>query len=374
MGGRQDVVTPNMLAELRRRPERWGLSAAVAAKAPACAAALVFLAASLTPFPAAAQQVQPWSEAVVSVTDIAATARLFREVGGWTRTHRGKVDRAELNYWRLPATAGARFERWCAPGATAGCIRFVRFTGVAQRPIRLAARAWDTGGIYSVMVRSDNVQDLFNRAIALGWWAEAEPIRFQFGASDLSNVVLTGPHGINLAVYQRHSPPFTAFPVGLISQGFNAMRMVKSRPAARAFYEQTLGFSVLFDSDREPAEPTRSNFGIPFNLTPTVKRAAAALQPVAGLEFGRVEVMQIEGFTGGDMSAHASPPNLGIVSVRFPVTNLAAYRAQLEARGVAIAYAANAVPVGGLGRVTLIAVRDPDGNISEFYETAKDLQ
>ena len=55
------------------------------------------------------------------------------------------------------------------------------------------------------------------------------------------------------------------------------------------------------------------------------------------------------GFTGSDLSAHASPPNLGIMSVRYPVTGLAAYRAQLESRGVAIAYTATRVPVGGYG-------------------------
>lgn len=329
-------------------------------------------AAALLPPSAAAQEVEPWTEAVVSVTDIAAASRLFREAGDWRRTHAGRMARAELDYWKLPAQTRATFERWCAPGTDTGCIRFVRFTGVAQRPVRRAARAWDTGGIFSIMVRSDNVPALFDAAIARGWWAESEPIRFTFGASDLRNVVLTGPHGINLAVYQRVSPPFTAFPVGRISQAFNSMRMVKDRPAARAFYEQKLGFNVLFDSAREPAEPASSNFGIPFNLTPTIKRAAAALQPVAGVETGRVEVMQIEGFTGGDVSAHASPPNLGILSVRYPVRGLAAYRAQLEARGVTIAYAASAVPIGGLGHTDMIAVRDPDGNITEFYEAAKD--
>jgi catechol 2,3-dioxygenase-like lactoylglutathione lyase family enzyme len=331
-------------------------------------------ALALTASPAAAQGVAPWSEAVVSVTDISAATRLFREVGGWQRSHAGKVARAELAYWRLPATARATFERWCAPATGTGCIRFVRFSGVAQRPIRLATRAWDTGGIFSIMVRSDNVPALFDAAIARGWWAESAPIRFTFGASDLRNVVLTGPHGINLAVYQRVSPPFTAFPVGRISQAFNSMRMVKNRPAARAFYEHKLGFAVLFDSNNEPAEPAPSNFGIPLNLTPQVKRAAAALQPVPGLETGRVEVMQIEGFTGGDVSGHASPPNLGILSVRYPVRGLAAYRILLEARGVAIAYAASAVPIGGIGRADLIAVRDPDGNITEFYEAAKDRQ
>lgn len=332
----------------------------------------IWAAACLLPVPAAAQTVEPWTEAVVSVTNLNQASQLFRQVGGWTRTHQGAVARAEIDYWRLPSFARANFERWCAPGTATGCIRFVRFSNVSQRPIRLAARAWDTGGIFSIMVRSDNVPALFDAAIKQGWWAESEPIGFTFGQSDLRNVVLTGPHGINLAVYQRVAPPFTAFPVGRISQAFNSMRMVKNRPAARAFYEQGLGFAVLFDSDREPAEPAPSNFGIPFNLTPQVKRAAAALQPSPGLESGRVEVMQIEGFSGKDLAAHAVPPNLGILSVRYPVTDLPAYRARLAARGITAAYVADAVLVGGLGRVNLFAVRDPDGNITEFYEAAKE--
>jgi catechol 2,3-dioxygenase-like lactoylglutathione lyase family enzyme len=314
-----------------------------------------------------AQSVAPWSETLVSVSDINVSSRLFREVGGWRTTDKGRVTRAELDYWNLPNEVRATFERLCAPQSKTGCIRFVRFSGAPQRPIRLAKRAWDTGGIYSVMVRSDDVRALFDSAIKLGWWAESEPIRFQFGASDLRNVVLTGPDGINLAIYERVSPAFTAFPVGRISQAFNSMRMVRNKQAARAFYEDKLGFKPLFDSNNEPVEPAPSNFGIPLNYTPQIKRSAAAMQPVPG-ETGRVELMQIEGFAGGDVSAHANPPNLGILSVRYPVAGLSVFRDQLTAKAVAISYESQGVAIAGLGTVNLLAVRDPDGNITEFYE------
>ena len=332
-------------------------------------AALAF-AASLITLPVAAQTVGPWTEAVISVEDIAQSSRLFREVGKWRITHKGKLSRSELEYWNMPDEAGGTFQRLCAPATNTGCIRFIKFTGVPQRPIRLAKRAWDTGGIYSIMVRSDNVSALFDAAITMGWWAESEPIRFTFGASDLRNVVLTGSHGINLAVYERISPAFTAFPVGRISQGFNSMRMVRSKPESRAFYEQKLGFSVLFDSNNEPAAPAPSNFGIPLNYTPAIKRSAAALQPAAG-ETGRVEVMQIEGFTGLDVSAHASPPNFGIISVRYPVQNLPRYRAELARKSVPAVYESLGVSSKGLVStpvVVMFSVRDPDGNLTDFYE------
>ena len=321
--------------------------------------------------PAAAQQVTPWSEAVVSVENIDKASALFKVAGDWRLTHQGKVARTELEYWKLPAKVSARFERWCAPQADTGCIRFVSFKGIEQRPIRLATRAWDTGGIYSFMVRSDNVPALFETAIKMGWWAESEPIRFTFGKSDLRNVVLTGPHGINLAVYERISPAFDAFPVGRISQGFNSMRMVKSRIVARDFYAKLLGFQIVFDSSSEPAEPAQSNFGIPYNYTPQIKRAAAALQPVEG-ETGRVEVMQIDGFTGSDSAQYSSPPNLGIISVRYPVKGLWPYRKSLESKGVTAEFSGDAVSIKGIGakgRAHIFAVRDPDGNLTEFFET-----
>jgi catechol 2,3-dioxygenase-like lactoylglutathione lyase family enzyme len=81
--------------------------------------------------------------------------------------------------------------------------------------------------------------------------------------------------------------------------------------------------------------------------------------------------MQFVGFEGRDLSRHASPPNLGILSLRHPVSNLQAYRAQLRARGVVIAYEATGVRISGVGSADLIAVRDPDGNLTEFYQARR---
>jgi catechol 2,3-dioxygenase-like lactoylglutathione lyase family enzyme len=330
------------------------------------AAGLLVLAGT----PAAGQTVGPWTEAVVSVRDPDGASRLFREAASWRVTGRGKLSRAELDYWRLPASASGRFLRICAPAAETGCLRFVRFGGVAQRPVRLAARAWDTGGIFSVMVRSDNARALFDRAIAMGWWAESEPVAFSFGSSSLVNVVLQGPDGFNLAVYERRSPPFTAFPLGAISQGFNSMRMVRDQRAAVRFYREGLGFEPVFDSDYRDPAPGPNNFSLPWNLTTSVVRRASALQPQAG-ETGRVEVMEFQGLKGRDFSAGARAPNLGVLSVRYPVQGLAAYRRRLAERGVTEAQAAARVPLPGLGTADLVAVADPDGALTEFYEVGR---
>ena len=329
-------------------------------------ALFAFTTAVMMVQPATAQTVHPWTEAVVSISDMVPFETLLRDVGGWTLHHQGPVSRSELNYWKLGGDVTADARRYCAPEAEIGCVRLIRFQGANQEPVRPAARPWDTGGIFSIMVRSDNVDRLYSAALANGWWAESPPIRFQFDESDLKNVVLTGPHGIHIAAYERISPDFTTFPVGLISQAFNSMRMVRNRLIARDFY-QRLGFSILFDSDSGGLEPAWSNLSIPRNFTPIIRRSAAALQPQPG-ETGRVEVMQIVGFEGRDHSARAMPPNLGILSVRYPVKDLAAYRAELEAQGIATVYAGSQIDIEDRGQTDMIAVRSPDGSLTEFYE------
>ena len=318
--------------------------------------ALLAALLALVVAPAAAQTIAPWTEAVVSVRDPEGAARLFRDVG-WTVVGKGAVPRGELGYWNLPANANARFLKICAPRTTNGCLRFVSFTGVPQRIVRLATRPWDTGGIFSVMMRSTDVQSVFDRALAIGWHAETPVYRFEFGGSKLANVVLHGPDGFSIALYERASPPFTAYPLGPIARGFNSMRMVRDQRASVAFYRDKLGFSSAFDQDYLDPAPGPNNFSIPQNYADKIARRASAMYP-APSEEGRIELMQFVGFTGRDVSADASPPNLGILSLRYPVSGLSAYRATLSARSVPFVYAS----------ATMLAVRDPDGNLTEFYE------
>lgn len=337
----------------------------------AAAAAFSLAAATLMPSPswagADAHGVAPWTEAVVIVDDLDASASWLVEDGNWREAGRGEVSRTELDYWRLPAAASGSFLRICAAGSATGCIRYIDLDGVAQRPIRLAARPWDTGGIFSIMLRSEDTQALFDAAIARGWWAESEPYRFNFAGSALVNVVVRGPHGVNYALYQRTSPPFDAFPIGRLSQAFNTMRMVRNQPESLAFYRDRLGFKVLFDAPYTDPEPISNNFSVPANMATTLVRRAAVAQPVLPEESGRVEVMQFEGFTGRDLSALAAPPNFGIISVRYPVADLPRYKRELAQQGVEPVYEAAGVDIGGIGTVDLFAVRDPDGNLTEFY-------
>ena len=348
----------------------------------AAAVTSVAAAASLFASPASAQSdaraaadfgVGPWSEVVVSVADLDASSAWLVEDGGWSVVSSGDIERAELEYWSLPKDVSGAFRKICAPQSDAGCIRFVRFDGAEnQRPIRLAARPWDTGGIYSIMLRTNDAQAMFDAAIARGWWAESQPYEFSFGGSDLVNVVIQGPHGVNYAMYQRKSPEFTGFPVGRLSQAFNTMRMVMDQPASLSWYRDRLGLGVLFDAPFTDPKARVNNFSVPANYATQLVRRAAVVQPILPGEDGRIELMQFEGFDGRDFSEFASPPNLGIISVRYPVKDYETYRAFIESAGVEIERSAEGAHIPSLAgqsvRANLFAVRDPDGNLTEFYD------
>ena len=169
----------------------------------------------------------PWREATLSVRDLDRSTRLFRQTGQFETVARGSLTDSELAYWELGNDSDAEYLLLRAPGSDHGYLRFIRFDNVEQQPIRVGARAWDTGGYFSLMMRARGLEAIYADALELGWHAESEPVQFEFPPFELANVVLKGPHGINIALYERLSPPLDEFwDFERLSQPFNAMQMV----------------------------------------------------------------------------------------------------------------------------------------------------
>ncbi len=309
----------------------------------------------------------PWREALISVRDLDHSARLFVELGAYEVLARGAMDARELAYWQLEASAGAQFLLLRAPGTDHGFLRFVRFNGVRQVPIRVGARAWDTGGYFSLMLRVKGLAAFYDEALELGWMAESEPVRFDFPPSVLANVVLKGPDGINLALYERLAPPLDEFwQFERLSQPFNAMQMVADIERADAFFTTVLGLQHFWAGDFLDPAPGPNNFGLPHNLTTEIPRRTRILQARPG-ETGRLELMQFAGLDGRDLAERAQPPQLGILSVRYPVPDLARARARIEAAGGTVWRGPATVDLAPYGPVQIMAVRAPDGAIVELF-------
>ena len=315
---------------------------------------------------------KPWREAVLSVTDPDVTARFFKEIGGYEELGRGSVSASSIAAWGLDPEATGDYLLLRAPmGGDFGHIRLVSFENAGRRvPMRPGARAWDTGCYFSMMIRVKDMQSIYDDAIRLGWWTETPITALNFGTSDLRVVIYRGPDGVQVQTYDRLSPPLPeAIPdFERMTAPFNMMQMVADRDVAYDFFTQTLGFDTFYKGKPYTAKtPTPTPIGIPLSLTTSVPYRAGIVYPVAG-EFGRMEMIEVMGLEGFDYSQQCEAPNLGILAVRYPVADIDAAEALIEARGGSLWRDTSTVQLGEIGEVELFSVKTPDGSIMQFFE------
>lgn len=79
-------------------------------------------------------------------------------------------------------------------------------------------------------------------------------------------------------------------------------------------------------------------------------------------------MIEIAGLEGAYHADRCEAPNLGWLSVTYPVDSLSDALARLEQRVAALHIAPFETGRAGLGPATVFAVRSPDGAINEFAE------
>lgn len=312
-----------------------------------------------------------WQEAVVHVSDAAPWVSFLTQDAGWRVMSRGRIDASVIQAWGLPASVTGSEVLLGNEGDSKGWVRLVTLRGIASQPIRPAAQAWDPGGWFSLMTRSRDATAIYNKAIARGWTAYNAPQEFSFGGVALKNVVIRGPDGVNIAIYERLTPKLEGWEtIRGISRVFNVMTMVKDFEAERAFFQDGLGFGAWFIGNYEDTTPVATNFGLPVNLSTSIPRRSGILWESES-EDGRVEVMRFVGLEGVDQSRRASFANRGIVSIRIPVTDLNAWVARARSKGVNVRVAASPVRLPPYGRVRHAWVQSPNGGIVEAFEPVR---
>jgi len=306
-------------------------------------------------------------EAVLSVSDLQGYIDFFSELGGWQLCAEGTTDRKLLRLWGLGDKVGAKEVLMRAPGSRTGFVRLVQFQGAQQQQIRSNDQSWDTGGIFDINAR---VKDLERTAAAMqaqNWQGVVAPNVFQFGPFTVKEWLARGPDGIRFALIERIDPPLEEqLPPHGFSQVFNSTQIVKDLERTRDFYAGTLGFKTYLESTQVNEKPGPSVLGLPHNLSTSIKYQAAMLSP-SGKNAGSVEILRLDGATGTDFSALGIPPNLGMLMLRFPVSDAAGFAKELEGRGVAIAAGPGQAELPGYGACMLFALRAPEGAWLEFF-------
>lgn len=340
-----------------------------------CQAMVAPPAPSVTPAPdplPSPVTTQPWLMATASVSDLDQTARFFREIGGYETVYRGPLDAAEIEALALPENASGEVLTLRARGSDSGYVRLIRFDDAGRKgPTRPGARAWDTGCFWSFMVRANDLEAIYDDAIAMGWGTETPIAPLSFNGSELRIVVFKGPDGLQVQAYERlNRPPPEGFtPFERLSRPFNIMQMTRDREAARVLMEDVLGFNRFwYGAPYTDEEPVLMPLGIPQNLTTSVPYKAGIFSPQTQSLYGRMEYIEIDGLDGFDYADRCHAPNLGWLSVTYPMTSARDAMALIEARGWEIATAPYDTTRPAFGDMTVFAIKAPDGATIEFAE------
>ncbi len=87
-----------------------------------------------------------------------------------------------------------------------------------------------------------------------------------------------------------------------------------------------------------------------------------------GSNAGSVELIAFDGAVGADFSERAKAPNLGILTLRFPVADLEAYRQRLATHGVEAVNGPSTITMEPYGEIEIMTIRSPEGAWLEFYQ------
>ncbi len=316
-----------------------------------------------------------WKEAVTIVADLDTWCGLADRLCGWTMAYRGPVDRGILDGWFLDQSMSGEEALFHCGEEAQGFVRFVALSGVSGRQrVRSGAASWETGGIFSLMVRTKDLKAVFETALNCGWTTIADPVFIDYNGRKLANVILRGPDGVCFGVYERVKPPLEGWNhIKNISQPFNCMQIVRSRDATRDFHHNALGFDAYVDHSSHAAQQRDSQFGHPRNMTTDIETHAAIMHPRGVLgaderENGRVELIQWDGLEGRDLSDRAVPPNLGHMALRWPVSDIEASAERIKTAGYTLYKDIGPAVIEPYGSVSLCGVRTPDGVLYELFQ------
>lgn len=289
-----------------------------------------------------------WKSVMIQTNNVDDISRLWTEIG------------------QYEAVSQSSYEQTLkAPGSDDGFITFISSEAIDDKMIRPAtSRSWDTGCYWSIMMRAKGLESIIEDAKKIGWEPLTEMAYLEFGPSKLHIVVLTHMKtGTRVQLYERLTTPLPeGFPeFERISRPFNIMQMVKDRDASYKFFTEDLGFETFYYGQPFVSpEPVIMPLGIPKELTTSIPYKAAIVFPEKGMEWGRFEMIEIEGMPdANDYSENCHLDNeefsYGTIGVLYEVDDLEAIKQRLENRDIKYKAFTNTV-----------LINSPDGSLITF--------
>ncbi|MEM1270584.1 MAG: VOC family protein [Bacteroidota bacterium] len=312
-----------------------------------------------------------WHEAVLSVRDLEAAIDLYELIAGYEVIERSDLPDALLRAYRLPDSAWGYQALMRSPGAETGFLRIMQFEGVPQRRIRSHGRPWEPGGLFDVNAQVASMEETFKGFDEAGWHAFSDPVSFDFGPFTVKEWITTGPHGESHGFIEREAPTPEGWPaLNRTSRLFNSTQIVADLDTSLDFYRRVLGFETCLEHHGPSAEAGPNVLGLPHTVATSERRHVYILHPQGGTD-GSVELLGFDTFDGRHFGQHAAPPNLGLLALRFPVSNAGALAEHLLIEDIPFTVSPVQIDLSPYGRTTLFAVQAPEGAWLEFFETVR---
>lgn len=289
----------------------------------------------------------------------------FTDVLQWTVKYEGDADKTVALSWGLPTDTAIREVLIGNSASEYGFVRLVEIQGVDQGIIRPGARWWDTGGMLNINVLVKDSATMIDGLRHLGWTTRALPEAYEWpGGFKGVSAIMIGPEDLMLSFQERQSPPLTGWPEFSGATHIEVGYERASDPAKWSdFYKNVIGFKTRDLSTRgsnENKEVGPNDFGLPHNAVNLDFSVLGGAKP-----HDREQLLGVRSFPnakGYDFSDRARPPNIGIASVRLPVSDLDIIVERLAKSGTDLASDLRIVDLKPYGRVKMLAYRSPGGS------------
>lgn len=306
-------------------------------------------------------------EAGLCVSELESWLELFTRHGGWQIQHQGFTDDALRQLWPAHGSQPVQEVLLQRPGEAFGKVRLFKFAGIEQQPIRAQAMPWDTGGIFDLDLRVDQLSQWHQLLSERHWGGISPPVDWQFGNLKIREWLALGPESVVIAFIQRLAPPLEGPPLGHgFGHMFNSSQTVSHMRDAVAFYEY-LGFKTMVSH----YGPLEGGGGAVLGLEPEIldkEPVELVIMHPQGIMEGSVELVALPHRPGQRVDERALPHNLGLNLLRFEVEGIKSLAARLSLLPKTIVRGPVPTHLEPVGAVDLLATRTPDGAWLEFYQ------
>lgn len=304
-------------------------------------------------------------EFVVVTRNIDLMLPTFTDILKWTVIYEGDADKTVALSWELATDTPIREVLVGNDASEYGFVRLVEIQGVEQAIIRPGARWWDTGGMMNINVLVKDSSVVIAGLRRLGWTTRALPESYEWpGGLKGVSAIMIGPEDLMLSFQERQSPPLTGWPEFSGATHIEVGYERANDPATWSdFYKNEIGFKTRDLSTRgsnENKEVGPNDFGLPHNATNLDYSILGGAIPHDGEQL--IGVRSFPNATGYDFSDRAHPPNIGIASVRLPVSDLDTIAERIQKSGIALASDVRIVDMKPYGKVKMLAYRSPGGS------------